>query len=435
MKYFDNHYMDLSDRLAIEIGVSMRHPFNKIAKELGRHPSTIAREIRENRYYIPGSDFMRNDCQRARQCQRKRHLCGDERCKRICIACCKWDCHEHCDRYVKRHCSRPDEPPYVCNACSQKRLCTVDRFIYSAKHAQKMSDERRSLSRRGIRSSQEEIGKMNELLLPRIRKGQPLAHIYAAHSEEIPVCLRSVYNYIDHGELKVKNIDLRRKVKYRKRKKEEEHASFMQQYRVGRTYEDFQIFMQDYPEGSQVEMDTIVGGRGSKKRILSMIFVKKQALLLLLLPDGREESVKRAFDYLEELLSTDLFQRLFPVILTDNGGEFKDADGLEVNEFGEIRTNIFYCDPMRSWQKPHVEKVHEFVRYVLPKGTSFKDLTQEDLTLLASHINSVKRYSLGGKSPLEALTEKDTDLKKLLEKLKVHSILADEVHLTKDLLR
>ena len=67
--------------------------------------------------------------------------------------------------------------------------------------------------------------------------------------------------------------------------------------------------------------------------------------------------MKRAFDYLEELLSTDLFQRLFPVILTDNGGEFKDADGLEVNEFGEIRTNIFYCDPMRSWQKGPASKI------------------------------------------------------------------------------
>lgn len=166
-----------------------------------------------------------------------------------------------------------------------------------------------------------------------------------------------------------------------------------------------------------------------------MIFVKKQILLLLLLPDGKAESVVRTFDYLEDLLGTEQFQKLFPVFLTDNGSEFKDVDRLEVNEFGEIRTNVFYCDPMRSWQKPHIEKVHEFVRYVLPKGTSFKDLTQEDLTILANHINSVKRQSLGGKSPFEALTKKDSGLQELLKKLKMHPIPADEVHLTKDLLK
>lgn len=434
MKYLDNHYMDLSDRHAIEIGLSMKHPFNRIARDLERHPSTIAREIKENRYFIPGNDFMGNDCRKARKCRQRQHLCGDEQCHRICVACRKWDCREHCERYVKRHCSRPDEPPYVCNTCSEKRLCTLDRFIYNARHAQKMSDERRSSSRRGIRSSEEELSQINELLVPRIRKGQPLAHIYAAHSEQFPVCLRSLYNYIERGQLQVKSIDLRRKVRYRKRKNEEQNDN-IQQYRIGRTYEDFQIFMQDYPEGSHVEMDTIVGARGSKRRIFSMIFVKKQILLLLLLPDGKAESVVRTFDYLEDLLGTEQFQKLFPVFLTDNGSEFKDVDRLEVNEFGEIRTNVFYCDPMRSWQKPHIEKVHEFVRYVLPKGTSFKNLTQEDLTILANHINSVKRQSLGGKSPFEALTKKDSGLQELLKKLKMHPIPADEVHLTKDLLK
>ena len=113
----------------------------------------------------------------------------------------------------------------------------------------------------------------------------------------------------------------------------------------------------------------------------------------------------------------------------------KQADDLEVNEFGEIRTNMFYCDPMASWQKPHIEKAHEYLRYVLPKGTTFKNLTQDDVTLLMNHINSVKRPSLKGKSPYEKVRKKDKDLHLLMEKLKMHLIPADEVHLTRDLLR
>ena len=96
---------------------------------------------------------------------------------------------------------------------------------------------------------------------------------------------------------------------------------------------------------------------------------------------------------------------------------------------------MFYCDPMSAWQKPHVEKVHEYVRYILPKGTSFKDLTQDDLTLIANHINSVKRPSLDGRSPYDLVDDDDEDIKTLLSKLKMHPIPPDEVHLTKNLLK
>ena len=436
MKYLENKQMDLTDRLVIEIGVNVKNTLKAIAKELHRHPSTISRELRENRTFIRGDYIMGNDCVLARRCFKKRHMCHNNYCNNICIACRSWNCHEHCDKYVRRHCGKTALPPYVCNDCSEKRYCSQDRYIYSAKYAQQYSDARRSESRRGIRISNEQKNALNELLAPRIKSGQPLAHIYASHSNEIPVCLRSLYNYIDSHELDVRGIDLRRKTRYRKRQKTKKHKDFDQLYRINRTYKDFHVFMRDLPEDSYFELDTIVGARGSGKRILSMIQVKKQLLFLFLMPNGKAESVKRIFDYLEDLLGTEVFQELFSVFLTDNGSEFKDADGLESNEFGEIRTHVFYCDPMCSWQKPHIEKIHEYVRYVLPKGTSFKNLTQEKLTLLASHINSVKRRSMGDKCPFESLDQKkDTALISLIKKLKMHLIPADEVHLTKDLLK
>ena len=60
---------------------------------------------------------------------------------------------------------------------------------------------------------------MDELVTRLVKKGQPLTHIYAEHEAEIPMSLRSLYNYIDAGELSIKNIDLRRKVGYKARKK------------------------------------------------------------------------------------------------------------------------------------------------------------------------------------------------------------------------
>ena len=78
------------------------------------------------------------------------------------------------------------------------------------------------------------------------------------------------------------------------------------------------------------------------------------------------------------------------------------------------RTNIFYCDPMASWQKPHIEKNHEYIRYVLPKGKIMDGYTQEDMTLLMNHINSTKRKGLKWKSPMELVEQDDEDMQAYL---------------------
>ena len=69
---------------------------------------------------------------------------------------------------------------------------------------------------------------------------------------------------------------------------------------------------------------------------------------------------------------------------------------------GEKICSLFYCDPSYSWQKGSIEKNHEYIRYILPKGTSFSSLTQEDCYLIASHINSIPRLSLNNNSPYDS---------------------------------
>ena len=56
---------------------------------------------------------------------------------------------------------------------------------------------------------------------------------------------------------------------------------------------------------------------------------------------------------------------------------------------------------MASYQKPHVEKNHEYIRYIIPKGKSFDYRTQKDITLMMNHINSTARASLNGSTPFK----------------------------------
>lgn len=431
--------MDLSDRIAIETGISNKDSFKKMGKLLQRHPSTIAHEIKENRIFIPGNYFLRKDCRFVRQ-RVQHHVCGDESCEENCCRCRSVDCQKYCEKYVSRACHKFEKPPYVCNNCSEKKLCSKDKYIYSAKYADAAVTRRRSESRQGIRISDEKKSEMDELITRLVKKGQPLTHIYAEHENEMPVCLRTLYNYIDDGELTVKNIDLRRKTGYKKRGKGHQPSLGFanMEFRQGRTYTDFEYAMKvKYTEDEVVEMDTVKGVREQGKRLLTMIFRRNNVMLLFLMPDGKAESVKRVFDYLEAGLGIEVFRRLFPVILTDNGSEFKKVDELELTSdedgFLVYRTSLFYCDPMASWQKGCIEKNHEFIRYAIPKKKSLNPYNQDDITLLMNHINSIKRPGLGNKSPYELVGKDDEDFHELMRLLKMHLIPPDEVHLMPDL--
>ena len=71
--------------------------------------------------------------------------------------------------------------------------------------------------------------------------------------------------------------------------------------------------------------------------------------------------------------------------------------------------SMFYCVPTQSGQKGRLEKNHEYIRYVIKKGTSLNQVTQDDMTLLMNHINSTKRPGLGDRTPYELVTDDDED--------------------------
>ena len=426
------NHLTLSDRIAIEAGIFATHTFSEIAKQIGKSSSTVSREIRSNRTLVMGERPRGKDCSYASHCAVK-ELCDEEYCPFRCSLCREKDCRTMCERYHKIHCNKSDKPPYVCNICNERRKCTIDKAFYSAIQADAMSKRRLSESRQGIQTEGEDLQTLNRIVSSLVRKGQPLTHICAEHGNELPVSQRTLYNYIDAGVLSIKNIDLRRKTGYRPRKKKcEPSLGFANlEFRKGRKYSDFQTYKVKHPDVPIVEMDTVRGVREQGKRMLTMIFCESNLMLCFLMKDGKAESVIDVFDFLTSLLGLEMFRRLFPLILTDNGSEFKFVDDLEKTRTGENRTKIFYCDPQASWQKPHIEKNHQYIRYVLPKGKSFNKYTQSDISLLCNHINSTRRAGLNNRSPFELA---NSDMKYMMELLDMHIIPSDEVHLNPDLL-
>lgn len=123
-------------------------------------------------------------------------------------------------------------------------------------------------------------------------------------------------------------------------------------------------------------------------------------MLAFLREHNDAQSVIDIFNRLQSILGIDKFKELFILILTDNGSEFSNPLEIEFDsETGEKRTQIFYCHPSSPYQKGSCEVNHELLRRILPKGTSFDNLTQKNINLMMSHINSYKRKKLNNVSP------------------------------------
>ena len=164
------------------------------------------------------------------------------------------------------------------------------------------------------------------------------------------------------------------------------------QCHLGRTYEDFLEYTAANPDTPVVEIDSVEGRKGGK--VLLTVFFRNSNLMLAFLRDrNTARSVTEVFEWLHSILGHEQYCRLFPIILTDRGSEFTDPVSIECTKFGEIRSRVFYCDPQRSDQKGGCEVTHEFIRRVLPKGTSFDHLQQSDILRMMSHINSYTERS------------------------------------------
>lgn len=402
LKTATQKHMTLDDRISIEKGLDQHLSLRSIALQLGKDPTTISKEIKKHRSFQEHNRFNEpaNKCALAKDCKKK-NICGTYApvCKRMCRSCNH--CNSHCEDFIPRsyHCSLLDKAPFVCNGCSKKNPCRLDKAYYRSSTAHRQYKTILVESRAGINISPADLVALDELVTPLILQGQSPYMILRNHPE-IALSEKTLYNYIESGALSVKNIDLPKKVKYKVRSCSSSEAADLTIYE-GRTYKDYQAFLKEFPDTRVTEMDTVLGCEGSKKVLLTLHFDCCSLMMAYLLDSKEVCHVKAIFDSIERSLGTFSFSSVFPLVLTDRGGEFRNPAALECGQENLIRTSIYYCDPMCSWQKPHCEKNHEYIRKICPKGTSFDDYSQEDITLMMSHINSSPRQSLGGMSPLK----------------------------------
>ena len=419
-------HLTYDDRCEIQRMLGSSESVSSIAGSLGRSVSSITREIVRNRrddgYRSTPTAIVRL-CVHLRTCDLK-GLCAPCSTRR-CASCRKVRCTNICPRFTPDVCPRNDHAPFVCGGCASINGCRLHRYRYDAKLAQALADSRLSESRTGIGTTSEAFDAMISTAKPLITEhGQPIAHVWAAHRGEFPCSERTFYRYVDAGFGGLKNLDLVAKCRYRPRKRKGPRERFC--VPEGHAYPDF-LALPEEERLSAVEIDCVEGVRTDSKVLLTMLFKRTSFLLVFVLEEHTQACVEEVFDGLESLLEGG-FPSTFPLMLTDRGHEFQNPERIERGG----RTRVYYCDAGRADQKGSIENCHRLLRRIVPKGTSIDHLTRRDAAIIASHVNSMPRPSLGGASPFDLARHVLPE--ELLEGLGLEHLTPDNVMLRPSIL-
>jgi len=412
-------HLTLDERIAIQVGLERSQSINAISRGVGKSPRTVAREILQRREKREGKPYGRS----GNRCVH-RYRCPDGL---LCPGKCG------CARYQEEVCATVTAAPYVCNGCDKLNKCPLVRYVYNAKRADAQYRSTLRECREGANIGDGELQWLDGLVSPGVLKGQSIHHAVLAKSKELPVSERTIYRYFKAGNMfTALRGDLRRACRLKPRKGKRREHKLDTKCRENRAYPDYAAYAAAHPLASVVQMDTVIGRIGGKC-LLTLHFVRPCFQIARLLPDKTAKSVIDALKDVRKLLGRAAFSRLLEVILTDNGTEFTAPLEIERGEDGAALCRLFYCDPYNTNQKSLCERNHEYIRMVLPKGTSFDGLTQGDVDTMMSHINSYARPGLGDSRPVDEFDKLFGERARL--QLGIRKVDASQVTLRPELLK
>ena len=380
---------------------------SQIARYLDRDDSGIRKEIRNFSFIKKISinyDKKCSNCKNYTKCRDKK-LCNGGCYSRTCKGCNI--APNVCEEYIPLVlCKHLKGKRIVCNGCPIKAKCNKPKLIYSSRYStQKHATNKQNCIKKEKIITEPDLKNLLDKIVPLIKDGisPEVALNGISRKYKVIISVPTLYEYIDKQLIDCSNIDLRNKVK-RKPKSEKRIPSDKRKHRDnGRSYDDLEDSSKGTGVFGSVEMDTVEGVKGGK---LLLTLIEKHTKFLFGIPieSKHQVSIIEKLDKLEELLK-DKFVVLFKTILTDNGCEFLDFEGIEEGINGTKRTSLYYANPYASYQKGTIENQHRLIRYFYPKGKDFSNYTDANIIKQINKINNYPRKRLNWKSPYEVMVE------------------------------
>lgn len=411
-KKVTNVHFTLETRKLIEERLNESKTITEISNELQRDRSNIGKEIMKHRIATFPSTFNYD------------HPC----LKHVNCSMKTYECYKTCKNIEIKLCENLISSPHVCNGCQKKKYCRHVRYYYNAVEANNEYVNSWKKDRSKLRYTPLELDILNNDFKVLVLNCKSIYHaLIVINKRGFNFKISTIYKQIERGQLALKKSDLPR---CRKTKQKEVKDKSYKRDIEGHTYEDYNSYKEENPNVVETQMDTVEGIKENDAPVFFTIeIVDIKFILIFKLTSQNAKEVSNKLKLLKEILGDEIIEKIFEILLTDNGKEF-----IRLDDLIEIlpNANIFYCHPYSSYEKGNIENNHELIRRVIPKGISLKCYTQKDLDLLCSHINSLYRESLDGKCPFDLVENYIS--KDVLDKLNLKKIDDDKVVLVPKLL-
>lgn len=382
----NNSHITLEGRRFIEERLNEGCKISDIAKEMCRNKSSIKREIERHITHVFPSAFNgKHQCVKWNTCLVK-----------------EFNCYEICKNLEINLCPRLISSPHICNPCTHKNGCRYVKKYYKANDANNEYLNSWKEDRIGLRYTDNELKVLDTDFYNLVITNKSIYHsLIIINNHGYNFKESSIYRQIKSDKLKLKSSDLPRCRKQKAEKPNNEYKN--KESIVGHTYEDYNKYKEEHASAIETQMDTVIGITNAGDPVILTLEIVEISFMFIFKLERKtfEETLKKLKGF-EEKITPEIFNKIFEILLTDNGSEFKNVKAI-IDAFPNI--NIYYCHPYSSYEKGNIENNHEFFRRVIPKGVSLKLYNQQDYNKIASHINSLYRRKLNGKCPFDLISK------------------------------
>jgi IS30 family transposase len=217
---------------------------------------------------------------------------------------------------------------------------------------------------------------------------------------------KTIYNYIVSGdipEITIKDLQYKGK-RFKSKGRPKKHSNALN---ASKSIEKRPKEANERTEVGHWEMDTVYSGKNcSKDCLLTLTERITRAEIIRKIPDRTAASVTGEIDKLERQIGSSKFRLMFKTITPDNGVEFSDADGIEQSVLcNSRRTELFYAHPYCSYERGTNENHNGIIRRFIAKGSDIGLVQKNSIRKIQDWMNNYPRKILGGRTPLETLSQ------------------------------
>lgn len=339
----NNKHLTERERYRIEVLLKEKMSPLEIARRLGRHQRTIDREIRKGKVRLLNSELI----------------------------------------YREEYCADAGQRVYEKNGSNKGPSLKIGKDHKLVKHIE------------------------NKIVKDKYSPDAVIGEIKAKGLEfEASICTKTLYNYIDRGDvfLRITNKDL--PVKKEKKKGTYKKVKIAHKNLKGTSIEERPESIENREEYGHWEMDCVVGKQGGSGEALLVLSERQSRQeIIFKMAAKTQEAVQKALDSLERKYDNK-FEEKFKTITVDNGSEFLDFKGIErsLRTPGKQRVKLYYAHPYSSWERGTNENTNKLIRRFIPKGMDIGKISQAQINRIEKWINNYPRRIFGYKSANEMIS-------------------------------